>query len=138
MQTPLIINQITQEIADLFTKDPHIGKTEADANSDNNLPRSILIEGAPGIGKTILLKEIAYRWANGTILDNARIVFLIYLRDSRFQSVTTINELIHYFDCLEEREIPAVVKRLKQSYGKEVVFLIDGLDEYSDTLKTLS
>ena len=122
-----LFNQVTREIADLFLADPHTGQTD--------FPKSILIEGAPGIGKTILLKEIAYRWANGTILDNARIVFLIYLRDSRFQSVTTINELIQYFDCLDENEIPAVVKQLKQSSGEGVVFLIDGLDEYPGALQ---
>ena len=126
--------QVTREIVDLFTTDPCIDETTSNDNSDN-LPRSILIEGAPGIGKTILLKEIAYRWANGTVLDNARIVFLIYLRDFRFQSVTTINELIQYFDCLDENEIPAVAKQLKQSYGEGVVFLIDGLDEYPDALQ---
>ena len=112
--------------------DPYI--EEADANF-SNLSRSILIEGAPGIGKTILLKEIAYRWANGTILDNAKILFLIYLRDSRFHSVTTINGLLQYFDCLEETEIPAIVKQLKQSNGEGVVFLIDGLDEYHGALQ---
>ena len=126
--------QVTEEIVDLFTADPCLGEAESDANS-GHLPRSILIEGAPGIGKTVLLKEIAYRWANGTILDNARILFLIYLRDSRFQLVTTISELIQYFDCLEENEIPAVVKRLKQSNGEGVVFLIDGLDEYPGALQ---
>ena len=125
--------QVTREIVDLFKKDSHIDETKDDANSAN-LPKSILIEGAPGIGKTILLKEIAYRWANGTILNNAKIVFLVYLRDSRFHSVTTINELIQYFDCLEENEIPAVVKQLKQSNGDGVVFLIDGLDEYPGAL----
>ena len=126
--------QVTQEIVELFTTDPHVGETESDAIS-GHLPKSILIEGAPGIGKTILLKEIAYRWANGIILDNARMVFLIYLRDSRFQSVTTISKVIQYFDCLEEKEIPAVVKQLKQSHGEGVVFLIDGLDEYPSTLQ---
>ena len=126
--------QVTREIIDLFATEPCLGETESNANS-GHLPRSILIEGAPGIGKTILLKEIAYRWANGTILDNARIVFLIYLRDSRFQSVTTINELLQYFGCLEDNEIPAVVKRLKQSNGEGVVFLIDGLDEYPGALQ---
>ena len=126
--------RVTRKVADLFMADPRIGKIKVNANS-TNLPRSILIEGAPGIGKTILLKEIAYRWANGTILYNVRIVFLIYLRDSRFQSVTTINELIQYFDCLDENEIPLEVKRLKQSNGEGVVFLIDGLDEYPGALQ---
>ena len=126
--------QVTQEIIDLFKINPCVGETESNVNS-GHLPRSILIEGAPGIGKTILLKEIAYRWANGTILDNARILFLIYLRDFRFQSVTTVNELLQYFDCLVEKEIPSVAKRLKQSNGEGVVFLIDGLDEYPSALQ---
>ena len=125
--------KVTREIVDLFSTNPHMGKTEADTWF--NIPKSILIEGAPGIGKTILLKEIACRWANNTILDNVRIVFLIFLRDSRFHSVTTINELIQYFDCLEENEISAVVKRLKQSNGEGVVFLIDGIDEYPGALQ---
>ena len=129
--------QITREIVDLFKKDLRVNESskEGDASTSTNLSKSILIEGAPGIGKTILLKEVAYRWANGTILDNAMIVFLIYLRDSRFQLVSTINELIRYFDCLDENEIPMVVRQLKQSNGEGVVFLFDGLDECPDALQ---
>ena len=123
--------RITRELIDLFTMDQCVDK----AKSTDHFPRSILIEGAPGIGKTILLKEIAYQWAKNTLLANARIVFLIYLRDPRFHSITTINELIQYFDCLDENEIPAVVKRLRQSNGEGVIFLIDGLDEYPGALQ---
>ena len=123
--------RITRELIDLFTMDQCVDNAE----TNDHLPRSILIEGAPGIGKTILLKEIAYQWAKNTLLANTRIVFLIYLRDSRFHSVTTINELIQYFDCLDENEIPAVVKQLKQSNGEGTLFLIDGLDEYPGALQ---
>ena len=125
--------RITREIVDLFTMNQRKDKTET--GDSTYFPKSILIEGAPGIGKTILLKEIAYCWASGTILDNVSVVFLVYLRDSRFQSVTTINEVIQYFDCLDKNEIPAVVKQLKQSNGEGVVFLIDGLDEYPGALQ---
>ena len=131
---PNVKFRVTREITDLFTADPFISSLETDTNPAN-IVKSILIEGAPGTGKTIFLKEIAYRWANGTILDNAKIVFLIFLRDSRFQSVTTISEMLQYFDCLEEKEIAAVVQQLKQSNGEGVVFLIDGLDEYPGALQ---
>ena len=127
--------QITREIVNLFKKDLHINDSSKEGDASTNLSKSILIEGAPGIGKTILLKEVAYRWANGTILDNVIIVFLIYLRDSRFQLVSTINDLIQYFDCLDENEIPMILKQLKKSNGEGVVFLFDGLDEYPNALK---
>ena len=37
---------------------------------------SVLIEGAPGIGKSILLKEIAYRWDNKELLQKFEFVLL--------------------------------------------------------------
>ena len=39
-------------------------------------PYMILIEGVPGIGKTIMSKEIAIQWANKTKYKN--IIFIIY------------------------------------------------------------
>ena len=44
----------------------------------NNLPTGrylILIEGAPGIDKTILSKEIALQWANNTFLKKQSLLF---------------------------------------------------------------
>ena len=41
----------------------------------------ILIEGAPGIGKTVLSKEIVYQWAKNKLLKFKKIVFLLLLRD---------------------------------------------------------
>ena len=37
-------------------------------NKDGQEPRSILIEGAPGIGKTVLSKEVSVKWADGLLL----------------------------------------------------------------------
>ena len=57
------------------------------------------------------------------------------LRDPIFQEVSTIKELVEYFDCLEDNEISFAVKKLKQSNGEGVVFLFDSLEEYPGVLK---
>ena len=59
-------SRITKDIADIFIADP-MDQTESNTKSSKP-PRRILIEGAPGIGKTVLAKEIAYRWANKEVL----------------------------------------------------------------------
>ena len=64
-------SRVTKDIADIFTADP-MDQTE-DSTDLNKSPKRILIEGAPGIGKTVLAKEIAFRWAKKELLQNIRI-----------------------------------------------------------------
>lgn len=48
---------------------------------NNTEPSFILIEGAPGTGKSVLLKEIAYRWGKKQLLQRFELVLLACLRD---------------------------------------------------------
>ena len=91
----------------------------------------ILIEGAPGIGKTVLVKEIVYRWACGEVLQGKKL-FLLFVRDPNLHSVDSINQrLISYFSCdyLGDSEVDVAVDELKKSRRQNIVFVIDGLDE---------
>lgn len=53
-------------------------------------PFRILIEGAPGIGKTVLSKEISFQWAKNKILFNKRILLLLFMRDPRVKDITNV------------------------------------------------
>ena len=114
-------SNVTTDIRKLFTPD----------TATISLKR-ILIEGAPGIGKTVLAKEIAYKWANGEILNEYKLMFLLYLRDPRLHSVTSINELLELFTF---ENTPDLQKYVKKSGGANVAFVFDGFDEYPVVLQ---
>ena len=70
--------KITKDIADIFSVDP------------SKLPQRILIEGAPGIGKTVLVKEAACKWAAGELLMDKKLFIVLFLHDHYIQSITSL------------------------------------------------
>ena len=98
-------------------------------------PRCILIEGAPGIGKTFLSKEITSQWANGLLLVNEILVFLISLRDPLVQNIISVKDLVKYyyqFDESSDTIASSCAKHLLQSDGEHVTLVLDGYDEYPE------
>ena len=103
-------------------------------------PRTLLIEGAPGIGKTFLLRHVAFEWANGRILKSSHLVFLLCLRDPTVQDMSTISDLVFYFYKLKQDEaaskrVESLCTYLLNSNGKSITFLIDGYDELPEKLQ---
>ena len=102
-------------------------------------PQFILIEGAPGIGKSILLKEIAYRWSNKQLLETFKLVLLVCLRDPRVQQATLIKDLLQLFcnrgDMRAAQIATTCSDYLVENDGKDIAFLFDGFDEYPETLQ---
>ena len=100
--------------------------------------KCILIEGAPGIGKTVLMKEIAYRWSKNRALQKFKLVILIYLRDPAVEKMTEFSHLLQPFvqgDAKLTKTASACVHNLSKNGGKEVAFLFDGFDELPEILQ---
>ena len=127
--------RVTKNITDIFAADP-TDLTEP-GTSATETPKRILIEGAPGIGKTVLAKEITYQWATNEILTEIKIVFLLYLRDPQLQSITTTKQLVEYMSmgCLDDEQITTFNKYLRNSKGQQLCIVMDGFDEYPSTLQ---
>ena len=102
-------------------------------------PATIVIEGAPGIGKTILSKEIGFQWASGALLLKKIVVFLIFLIDPIIQNINNLSDLIHYFYQFDESCLPiskSCADYLIRSEGRNVMFILDGYDELSVKSRT--
>ena len=89
----------------------------------------LLIEGAPGIGKTVLSKEIAYQWATGKLLNSVKFLLLVFLR-TLSGKIKSINHFMqHIFKIGKVAD--DVGDYLFKSNGKDLAIVFDGYDEMS-------
>ena len=104
--------------------------------SDSQHQRSILVEGSPGVGKSILLKHVAYLWANGKLLTNTHFLFLLHLRDPSVRQLDSLQSLVRHFymDC-DEHICSDLTSYVRKDGGKSVTILLDGYDELPPNLR---
>ena len=105
----------------------------------SNDPQFILIEGAPGIGKSLLLKQIAYLWVKKQILQKFKLVLLLCLRDPAIQQeMPLINDLLKLF-CKRDQKATEIVSACSEYFlnndGEDLALLFDGYDEYLESLR---
>ena len=126
-----------QEIFDTSTSTTEL-KSILTPLENSTEPCFILVEGAPGIGKTVLLKEMAYRWGIKQLLQKFQLVLLVCLRDPIIQQIQYIDDLLQLY-CKRDKNATAAVtaytEYLFANDGKSVTFLLDGYDEFPEHLQ---
>ncbi len=87
---------------------------------------SILVQGSPGIGKTAFSLTVCKKWAGDKSFKQFDIVILWALRDPQITNFKSVDDLF-FHDSKEVSD--AVVREVKHSGGKKVLFVLDGWDE---------
>ena len=100
-------------------------------------PYTLLIEGAPGIGKTILTKEIAFLWANRKILQDIKLLVSVYLRDPIVHKIATFTDFAKHITSTnhQNKMIEDFTNYLFNTSGKDIMFVFDGYDELPESLR---
>eukprot|EP00731_Ephydatia_muelleri_P010311 Em0005g897a len=96
---------------------------------------TILIEGAPGCGKSRLLWYMCQKWAAGEMFQQFSLVIYIKLREfNTIQSPCSIADILPCSSDIKER----AWREIKEVNGKGVLFLLDGWDELPQNLQNNS
>ena len=98
--------------------------------------RLVVVEGAPGIGKSTLAWELCRQWHKLESLKHFSLVVLLKLRENEMQSAKSISDLFFWQDEPDKSE--EVAKSVKERNGKGVLFVVDGFDEFPADLRKSS
>ena len=122
-QMPNIYSNTTRNISDIFKS-----VTGGDGFTIN--PCIILIEGAPGIGKTVLSKETAFQWAEKELLRSKKILLLLFLRECSFKNIKKPKNLVQHV-VKSDKMAASLTEYLLKTEGEDLAIVIDGYDEIS-------
>ena len=93
---------------------------------DGSLASCVLVQGAPGIGKTTMAHELCRQWVEGKVLKEYSLLILLKLRDKSVQKANNVADLFFH----SNPSIPPVVASIvEQDNGNGTAFLLDGYDE---------
>ena len=93
----------------------------------------MLIDGAPGVGKTTLCRKFCKDWGAGQILKQFSLVWLLNLREERIAKAKSLDDLFQHYD---EDLLREVVQHIKKTGGEGNLLVSDGFDELSEKERT--
>ena len=102
---------------------------------DGSHPKCILVEGAPGVGKSTFAWKLCRKWGKGKSLQQYQLVVLLRLRDKNMRAATNISDLFRYHDHQIQQ---AAVEEIQKTGGKGAFLLFEGYDELPEEIRTNS
>ena len=99
---------------------------------DDAARKVILIEGAPGSGKSTLSWHICQKWESGDLFQQFALVVLVQLRDPAVQSTRGIATLL---PCCMDEVSQEIMTKIKSQGGERVLFVMDGWDELPSNIQ---
>ena len=121
------------DMDDVVYKKTAMELSELGVMADSSQPKVVLIEGAPGVGKTTFAWEQCQQWAEGKLLQAYSIVLLLPLRDNNIRQITSLPSLFRHSKGQVRDE---VTRTVSDSRGKGCLIWLEAWDELVDNLRS--
>ena len=93
----------------------------------------MLIDGAPGVGKTTLCRKFCRDWGAGQILKQFSLVWLLNLREERIAKAKSLDDLFQHYN---KKLLKKVLEHIEETGGEGNLLVTDGFDELSEKERT--
>ena len=100
---------------------------------DQSVTQHILVEGSPGIGKTMFSWELCRQWAEGKMLQDRDIVLMLQLRSKRVREAKSLSDLFYNANDSIKQE---VLEHIVSVDGRGVFLVLEGYDELTEYQRT--
>lgn len=92
----------------------------------------VLVQGAPGIGKSTLAWELCRKWDEFSCMQKFSLVILLRLREKEVQNINNVAQLFYLFEGEHKKSL---VREALTVNGKGILFILDGFDELPISLQ---
>ena len=128
-----IRDSLRGDMDDVIYKKTAMELSELGLMADRSQPKVVLIEGAPGVGKTTFAWEQCRQWAEGKLLQAYSIMLLLPLRDNNIRQITSLPSLFRHSKGQVRDE---VTRTVLERHGKGCLIWLEAWDELVDNLRS--
>ena len=120
------------DMDDVIHKKMAMELSELGVMGDSSRPQVVLIERAPGVGKTMFAWDQCRQWAEGRLLQDYSIVLLLPLRDNNIRQISSLPGLFRHSRGQVREEVNRTVA---ENGGKGCLIWLEAWDELPDHLR---
>ena len=133
VKSQCLLLQLHGDVAAIKKKRRPMEMEDIGISEDQSVAQHILVEGSPGIGKTMFSWELCRQWAEGKMLQDRDIVLMLQLRSKSVREAKSLSDLFHHDNDSIKQE---VLEHITSVDGRGVFLVLEGYDELTEDQRT--